>query len=85
VLVRARDAGRTVVLEVSNRGAALAPGALKDLFEPFSHTTSTDGLGLGLFIVSEIVAAHGGTVSVRSTAEDGTTFTSEWPRHGAGR
>ncbi len=36
--------------------------------------------GLGLYIVERIVAAHGGTVSVRSTATDGTTFTVRLPR-----
>jgi len=36
--------------------------------------------GLGLYIVERIVAAHGGTVSLRSTSADGTTFTMRLPR-----
>lgn len=80
VRVRAYDSGADVTLEVSNPGPPIPGEAMKDIFEPFSHTTGTDGLGLGLFIVSEIVAAHQGAIDVRSTAEDGTTFTSRWPR-----
>jgi signal transduction histidine kinase len=38
------------------------------------------GLGLGLFIVRQIVLAHGGDVSVESTATDGTTFIVCLPR-----
>jgi signal transduction histidine kinase len=41
--------------------------------------------GLGLYIVDRIVAAHGGTVSVRSSAADGTTFTIRLPRRPAAR
>ena len=40
--------------------------------------------GLGLYIVERIVTAHGGTVSVRSSAEAGTTFTIRVPRRGRG-
>ena len=36
--------------------------------------------GLGLYIVERIVAAHGGTVSLRSTSAEGTTFTMRLPR-----
>lgn len=78
--VTVKDAGRDVVLAVSNQGAPIAPEAQGGIFEPFSHTTATQGLGLGLFIVNEIVAAHGGSIDVRTTRDDGTTFTSRWPR-----
>ncbi|HEX4383895.1 MAG TPA: ATP-binding protein, partial [Myxococcales bacterium] len=37
------------------------------------------GLGLGLYIVKQIVEAHGGRVEVVSTADAGTTFKVLWP------
>ena len=80
VAIRVSGDGDDVILNVSNHGTPIPSHAIPDLFEPFSFTTSSDGLGLGLFIVSQIVAAHGGSIDVRSSAADGTTFTSRWPR-----
>jgi signal transduction histidine kinase len=47
-----------------------------------ARTAATDRRhqGLGLYIVERIVASHGGTVSVRSSADEGTTFTIRLPR-----
>jgi signal transduction histidine kinase len=51
------------------------------LFEAFSRgDTSPRGLGLGLFIVKHVAAAHGGTIDVESSAETGTVFTLVLPR-----
>jgi signal transduction histidine kinase len=69
-----------VKLTVHNSGAAISQTAIKDLFEPFHRAETSKGLGLGLYIVREIVRAHQGTVSVHSTDAEGTTFTVEWPR-----
>jgi PAS domain S-box-containing protein len=79
-VVRVRAVANDVVLQVSNRGRPISPEAIAEVFEPFSQSTSTTGLGLGLFIVKEIVTAHGGTIQVRSSVEDGTIFTSTWPK-----
>jgi two-component system, sensor histidine kinase and response regulator len=71
-----------VTLLVRNAGA-IPPDLLPSLFEPFRSRADGrqgDGLGLGLFIVRQIVEAHGGEVSVASTPEDGTTFTAVFPR-----
>jgi PAS domain S-box-containing protein len=74
------------VLEVKNQGPAIAPELIPMLFDPFCRgSTSPDashphGLGLGLYIVSQIVKAHGGTIAVVSSAARGTTFTVRLPR-----
>ncbi|MFT3926760.1 MAG: hybrid sensor histidine kinase/response regulator [Myxococcales bacterium] len=62
-----------VRLEVEN-GGEISPEVLPMLFEPFrrgSSPKSSDGLGLGLFIVQQVVAAHGGAVQAHSNG--GTT------------
>ncbi|HCF60824.1 MAG TPA: hypothetical protein DFS52_22835 [Myxococcales bacterium] len=74
-----------IALEVHNRGAPIAPEKVAQLFEPFvkAHEEgagATGGLGLGLFIVREIARAHGGTVEVRSSAEEGTSVSVRLPR-----
>ncbi len=71
-----------VRFEVHNKGT-IAPSLLPSLFDPFRGTRHrrdhARGLGLGLFVVKEIVRAHGGTVTVTSD-ENGTTFTVQLPR-----
>jgi sigma-B regulation protein RsbU (phosphoserine phosphatase) len=42
--------------------------------------SSHRSLGLGLFIVRELVESHGGTIEVRSTEAEGTTFTAKLPQ-----
>jgi signal transduction histidine kinase len=72
-----------VSLEVHNEGC-IPPELLPTLFDPFRGSSTqrgrARGLGLGLFIVHEIVRAHGGTISVESSEERGTTFTITLPR-----
>lgn len=67
-----------VRLSVSNVGEPIPAEKLERIFEPYHHTAS--GLGLGLYIVKEFVRAHGGTVAVTSTKDDGTTFAVSLPR-----
>jgi signal transduction histidine kinase len=73
-----------VQIEVHNDGA-IPDHVLPQVFDPFGRTAQvrshSPGLGLGLFIVREIVRAHGGVVRVRSSPADGTTVTLEIPRH----
>jgi signal transduction histidine kinase len=74
-----------VVVTVSNPGPPIPPGELTQIFDPFRRGTGSaarpEGLGLGLFISSEVVRAQGGSIAVRSSAEEGTTFTVILPRH----
>lgn len=79
--VRARASGGVFELSVTNAGKDIEPSALDRLFHPFFRgavRASRQGLGLGLFICSEIAKAHHGTISVES--QNGTTsFTLRMP------
>ena len=71
-LEAARD---SVVCEVHNWGAPISPQLLPVLFDPFRRGREGGrGLGLGLYIARQIVAAHGGHLDVSSSAEEGTRF-----------
>jgi len=71
-------------LAVCNTGSPIPEAAMVRLFYPFSRgevRPSRQGLGLGLFIASEIAKAHGGTIDVTSTPEL-TCFTLRMPVEG---
>jgi two-component system OmpR family sensor kinase len=73
----AREDGR-VRLWVRDEGRGMSPEVQARVFERFyrgAQETDTPGVGLGLAIVSALVAAHGGEVTVRSEDGTGTTFT----------
>lgn len=84
VIVTLRNEGESTVLEVHNQGPPIPPELLPSIFEPFRRAQETGrevgSLGLGLYITAQIVAAHGGEITVRSTEEAGTTFTVRLPR-----
>jgi signal transduction histidine kinase len=68
-------------LSVSNQGEPIPPQAMARLFAPYERGAvrpSQQGLGLGLYIASEIARAHGGTLTVSSTVEE-TCFTFKMP------
>jgi PAS domain S-box-containing protein len=66
------------VLEVHNHGPPIDPSQLVQIFEPFKRGdmagNTWGGVGLGLYIVRQIVVAHGGAVAVRSGEGEGTVF-----------
>jgi two-component system CheB/CheR fusion protein len=70
--------GTTVSLAVGDTGLGIATAQLATIFEPL-YTTKPGGTGLGLYIVQEVMAAHGGQVAVQSTVDHGTTFTLTLP------
>ena len=79
-----------VQFEVHNRGAPIPEHLLPLLFEPFRRGETTEhasrnSLGLGLYIAHDIVQSHGGSLSVHSTAEAGTTFRVCLARHAGHR
>lgn len=84
VTVTANCVDDNAVVQVTNHGEPIAEDNLARLFDPFQRGEAgagkREGLGLGLYIVKEIMRAHGGTVTVSSSTESGTTFTLTWPR-----
>jgi PAS domain S-box-containing protein len=82
-----RGDGEYVVLSIHNSGAPIPADLLPVLFDPFRRAEGTGqrpgvekSYGLGLYISRELVVAHGGTIEVRSSAAQGTTFTVRLPR-----
>lgn len=79
------DHGAEVELSVHNRGSVIAPSIQVSIFEPMVRHVGNErleaGVGLGLFIASQVVLAHHGTLTVASSEADGTTFTAHLPRH----
>jgi two-component system, sensor histidine kinase and response regulator len=84
IVVEAVGEEDQIFLRVKNGGPPIPVTELPTIFEPFRRGPETpqrsEGLGLGLYIVREIVRAHGGTVQVRSSADEGTTFACIWVR-----
>lgn len=77
VKVRAESKNGEFSLSVSNSGKKIPANKMERLFQPFSrgeYEQSKDGLGLGLYIASEIARAHNGTINVTSGDEE-TCFT----------
>jgi phosphoserine phosphatase RsbU/P len=90
VRVESRGEGGGMLVRVQNAGAPIAPELLPRIFEPLQrgggHLGFSDrSIGLGLYIVRELVLAHGGQVHVESTQEEGTTFTVQLPREATER
>ena len=67
-----------VQLQVRDTGSGVPPEHLGRIFEPL-YTTKPGGTGLGLYITQEIVAAHGGQITVESVVGQGTVFTLTFP------
>ena len=68
-------------LSVANFGEQISPSVAAQMFEPFArgtHRPNQQGLGLGLYISQEIAKAHGGRITMDSTAEE-TIFTFRMP------
>ena len=90
VQVRTGGDKESLWLQVTNRGAIIAPDHLRSIFDPLVQLADespeaprSSNLGLGLYIAREIVLAHGGTIEASSSAESGTTFAVSLPRLGA--
>ena len=74
--VSAARASGTVQIDLTDNGPGLPPRARENLFQPFQSSTRRGGTGLGLAIAQEIIAAHGGRITLADTtpAKDGAHF-----------
>jgi signal transduction histidine kinase len=85
VVVRVGGDGPWAFLEVKNQGEPIAREHVGRLFRPFERGGKLPGrchggLGLGLFIVEQLVRSHHGRIEVSSARDSGTTFTVRLPR-----
>jgi signal transduction histidine kinase len=67
-------------IDVTDQGIGIPAADIPHLFERFYRASNMDerqisGMGIGLYIVQELVALHGGTVAVESVEQQGSTFT----------
>ncbi len=84
-----RRTAEYIVLEVQDRGIGIGGSDLTKIFDPyyraqFSDTITRRGAGLGLTLVQQILASHGGKVEVESIAGSGSTFRLMFPVELAG-
>lgn len=75
VFGQCQGAGAAIEIEIRDNGHGIAPEILPRIFDPFFTTKDVGrGLGLGLFVVFEIIEEHGGCIAVKSTPGQGSTF-----------
>jgi signal transduction histidine kinase len=87
ITLTAKSGTNGVEFSVHNEGPAIPPKTLPRLFDCLFQGSSdqraaddnSTSLGLGLFIAKEIISAHGGTIEVQSSNDEGTTFVVRLP------
>lgn len=84
ITVRVTGQGSEAVVSVTDTGIGVPAAEMPRLFERFhriqtTQARSTEGSGIGLALVRELVALHGGTITADSTEGAGTTFTIRLP------
>ena len=84
VTVSVSSVGRRAVVEIADNGPGIDAAVLPRLFERFATTGTeragvTRRYGIGLALVSDVVARHGGTVDARNRPEGGAVFTLSLP------
>jgi signal transduction histidine kinase len=73
ITLKTRGVDATAEVAVIDRGPGIDPKIMEQIFNPF-FTTKSDGVGLGLAIVSKIVDEHGGRMTVESEPGKGSVF-----------
>jgi signal transduction histidine kinase len=85
IAVKLEEQGRELVLRVSDTGTGIPADQLALIFERFHRVEGArgrthEGTGIGLALVQDLVRLHGGTISVESAVDVGSTFTVTIPR-----
>jgi len=84
ITLEVRGEADAVMISVHNLGEPISAELVPHLFTPLHRGKDTEkggrSIGLGLYIVDQIVKSHGGDVQVTSTRKDGTRFTLHLPR-----
>lgn len=85
VIIRYQQVNNRILLQIQDTGEGIPNEDLPYLFERFyrvdiSRSQKTGGMGIGLSITKAIVEAHGGTISVESHVNIGSTFTISLPK-----
>jgi signal transduction histidine kinase/CHASE2 domain-containing sensor protein len=83
-LEEAGEGGDSILIHVRDEGMGMTPEQVSSLFQKFYRTPDAQqrgikGTGLGLFLVKQLVEAHGGRITVQSQPEQGTTFSVSLP------
>ena len=84
VCVTLQQEKQTAVLRITDTGPGIPTDCRDSIFQPFfrvdkSRSREMGGVGLGLALVREIAVLHGGSVTVESSSENGTTFSVTLP------
>lgn len=82
-----KKSGQKLIIKIQDRGPGIPANEQKRIFEPFARgkraqSEQITGSGIGLNLVKRIVEMHGGSVSLESKPDSGTTFTVVLPEYG---
>ena len=76
--IRSRQTGGKVEIAFADTGMGIPEEILPKIFSPL-FTTKAQGMGFGLAICKRIIESHGGTITVKTAVNKGTTFTITLP------
>jgi signal transduction histidine kinase len=72
----------SVEIKVSDTGKGISEKDIKNIFDPFYTKGKENGTGLGLFVATQVMGLHKGTINVKSMVGHGTTFVLQFPLDG---